>query len=311
MNMSHIFRLRINPKVLCLLLMSFFLIHQAEAQSPSLKDRISITVSTDKQNFQEHEPIYVEIIVKNLKSNDIEIPSPGYVKQLRLIIQDENKNIIPENRFWGGSSDTTLLASNDQIAELTSLAFFYNDNDNTPDPLQSHLKIGAYTICARLGDVLSDTLSIRIEPLSQSEIEVLQSIKDIKKTGLTDNSIAETKGLIQKYQQSIFLHELYDLLLVKMSLSSTYDNKTDEMIDYSLQYLDRYQNTSFANQAITKYLNALRRKIAKEGVTNTVVQSEKIQDEMTKLQKKYSSERISRYINRLVLQEKEMIKSNH
>jgi hypothetical protein len=240
---------------------------------------------------------WLEVFVSNLRKEPIRIPNTNQqLSLLTLVITDQTGRTarpVSIPTLYGDLSQT--LEPNEVIRESFQLDYYTNDTTRTsPGPT---LLIGEYTVRAVLNDVTSETKTIRIRPPSSEERSVAEQITRELQPNRGLNAIENARRLLREYPNTVYLPNIYRVLLGELATSNDPVERSEELSRMSLEYLQKFQQSGEAKVAISYFGMAERNRLGvQHGAVLNPVQRETIKSRLQALKSRFPTERVSRYV---------------
>ncbi|HUL43621.1 MAG TPA: hypothetical protein VLY03_04620 [Bacteroidota bacterium] len=270
----------------------------ANSEPLSLKDKISMTLSSENSICVEGLNFGIDVTITNLTSSAIALPRRQ--NDLHMMAFDEHGIPIksdPMSRHWNDLGTDTLIPGG-QVTVTLEASFFDNDSQRKYGLLGGHLLRGDYIFQAQLQDAYSDSLLIHINSPSSSDDVVRNRLEsDVIREHNMDKAVEAAKNLLSKYPESEYSPEIYEWLFIKFHSSySSHHRQNDDLMSLCLECLGKQKNTIYSSVALSYYVTGLKDKMGIMGEPN-IVEKRKLQSELLKLDKKYVTDRVTRFLN--------------
>jgi hypothetical protein len=157
-------------------------------------------------------------------------------------------------------------------------------------------------VWAELQDVTSNVLHIQVISPSPEERMIAEEI--VKKLGRwksKSQAIEDAKALIQRYPHTVYLPNIYGRLLSLLNASDRSTDRTEELMKYSLQLLEKFPDNGGAILGLETYVVGLRRKLGCPHPQSVDSQQAKaIQDELTRINARFPNVRMNRLVDEMI-----------
>jgi len=262
----------------------------------SLKGKVALELSADKSVYVWGENIWLDVTRVNLLHDEVVVSGEHHIG-IR-VTDDSGRRVLP-----GLIVDYYAIPySVPPRSNVTESFRVDHRNDTTEESPGARLLPGAYTVWAVLGDVTSNTLQVRVIPPSAEERMVAAEIvKKIGRWKSISQAIQDGKALIQQFPHSVYLPSIYSRLLSLLSASDRSFDRTDELMKYSMQFLETFPDNGEAIVALESYVIGLRGKLGfphPQGLDSQ--QARRIEEELSRIKARFPNERIKRYAGNII-----------
>lgn len=265
--------------------------------SQNLQGKIKLELSADTNVFVWGEYIWVDVSIVNLLNQEVSVPDLR--SHARIHITDEHGN-----RVQGPIIDAFMMVYV-PVPPKSSIAESFNVehwNDKTEDSPGTRLLPGTYSARAVLMDVSSNILRFKVVPPSPEQRLVAREIANkIRKWRPAAQRIQDAKALLRQFPHTVYLSNIYYWLLVLLTMSDNPTERSDELVRYALEYLEKFPNRGEAQVALSCYISGLRNKLGIERDQKATPQQWRIiESELQKIKSRFPDERIARYIEQTI-----------
>lgn len=303
MRTTVVFNARNRRRVVILGVFALLISMTTMSQRPlaQLKGKVSLELTIFKSKFIKGEFVYAEVKVKNLGNERLEIPSLHQLTGgLKLMGTDtNNKPLHHVGPIVHGPEVTATLPPQGELVQTVDLETDLGNDDNSRHPLKAFLP-GNYRIWATLGDVQSNHISFEVISPSGRELRVHEELRSLYVNHRRDEE-TEFKRLIREYPQSVYLPNIYLVLLGSLHARSISTGESTELKRASLEFISNFPNSPFVETALRYFINGLE---IDEGVTihgrPTENQRKQVSEEFLKLKNRFPRTKAASRVEKMV-----------
>lgn len=276
--------------------------HQANAQS--LQNKVKVVVSADTNAFTWGQHMWLYLTIHNLTNKHVSIPDPsqGYPYVTLELIDEKgnkwNRGII----IHVTGTAQRVVAPKERIEEPYNLVDYATKGEYGHDSPGARLLPGVYKAKASLLNVHSDPFTFKVLPASVDQRSIAREIVEKLHSRVSSaQTLRSGKELLQKYPNSIYLPNIYLELFTKLAFSESPGERSDTLMKYALDFLERFQNQASAQLALSAYVEGLHNRLGvRSGEAPDPLQWRTTEIELQKLKKRFQNERLKYYIETII-----------
>lgn len=276
--------------------------NQGDAQS--LQRKIKLVVSADTNVFTWGQHMFLYLHVHNLTNERLSIPDPSqdYPYATLELIDEKGKKWTRGIIIHVMGTAQKVLGPKATIEEPYNLVDYATEGAYGHDSPGAKLLLGLYRVKASLLDVNADQFTFKVIPPSAEQRSIAREIVDNLHSRMSSpETVRSGKELLRKYANSIYLSTIYFELFTKLAFSKNPAERSDTLMKYSLEFLERFQNQGIAKSGLSAYLEGLENRL---GVRTAEKldrnQWRVIENELQKVKRRLKSERLKRYVDTMI-----------